>query len=146
MRRFRFKLEKLLALRRYREKEWEIKLAEITGICINLERAIAYAESEKTRVLFKLTAGVGKVDMEILKFRESYTARLSRRVSELVEELSRRRMEQDEIRKKYIEVSRERKVLLKLKERRETEYYKMKRLDEIKEIDDISSSKAKINI
>jgi len=146
VRRFRFRLEKLLALRRYREKEWEIKLAEITGICINLERGIAYAESEKTRVLFKLTAGVGKVDMEILKFRESYTARLSRRVSELVEELSRRRMEQDEIRKKYIEVSRERKVLLKLKERRETEYYKMERLDEIKMIDDISNSKAKINI
>jgi len=144
VRRFQFRLEKLLALRRYREKEWEIRLAEITGICINLEREIAYAESEKTRVLFKLKAGVGKVDMEILNFRESYTARLNRRVAELVEELARRRLEQDEIREKYIKVSRDRKVLSKLKERREAEYYKEQKMNEVKEIDDISNSKAKI--
>ena len=146
MRRFQFRLEKLLSLRRHREKEWEIKLAEITGACINLEKEIAYAEAEKTRVLYKLTAGVGMVDMETLKLREHYTERLNRRVSELVEELAVKRTEQDEIRKKYIEISRDRKVLSKLKERREAEYYKIQRLDEMKEIDDINNSKRKITI
>lgn len=146
MRRFQFRLEKLLSLRRHREKEWEIKLAEITGVCINLEKEIAYAEAEKARVLYKLTAGVGMVDMETLKLREHYTERLNRRVSELVEELAVKRTEQDEIRKKYIEISRDRKVLSKLKERREAEYYKIQRLDEMKEIDDINNSKRKITI
>ncbi|NOY10060.1 MAG: flagellar export protein FliJ [Spirochaetes bacterium] len=145
MRRFRFRLEKLLILRRHAEKEWEIKLAEITGICIKLEKGMIKAESEKTRVLMELKAGRGMVDMEILRYREQYTGRLNHRLRELEDELVKKRIELEKIRKKYIEVSRDRKVIGKLKDRREAEYYKNLKLEEIKIMDDINVKKKYIN-
>jgi len=145
LRRFRFRLEKLLVLRRHAEKEWEIKLAEITGMCIRLEKEMIKAESEKIRVLVELKAGRGMIDMEILRYREHYTGRLNQRLSELEDELIKRRIELEKIRKKYIEVSRDRKVIGKLKDRRGAEYYKKSKLEEIKITDDINVKKNKFN-
>jgi flagellar biosynthesis chaperone FliJ len=44
------------------------------------------------------------------------------------------------VQKKYQEVSRDKKVLEKLKDRRESDYYTQARLEEFKEVDDLSSS------
>jgi len=44
MRRFRFRLEKLLALRRYAEREWEIRLGQATAVVLATKASIAGAE------------------------------------------------------------------------------------------------------
>ena len=49
MQRFQFRLERLLDLRKYREREWELKLAEITGICLMIRRRIEEIHQEITR-------------------------------------------------------------------------------------------------
>jgi hypothetical protein len=46
MRRFQFRLERFLELRRWKEREWEIALAKILGECLLLENRIAEITAE----------------------------------------------------------------------------------------------------
>ena len=52
--------------------------------------------------------------------------------------------EREKIQKEYLEASRDRKVLSKLRERREAQYAKERKLEEVKEIDDINTGRAAI--
>ena len=56
MKAFRFKLERILSLRKHREREWEIKLAEITGECVRLSREIEERSMSKAEAFLKGTA------------------------------------------------------------------------------------------
>ncbi len=140
MRRFQFRLEKILNLRKYREREWEQKLAVISGICLELENRIQMLNMEKQRVAFKYSVEKG-VDVSTLISRELYTLRIDKGIEELADELKKRREELEEVRKKYLEISKERKVLEKLKERQEKRYYEEQKLEEIKIIDDLNNAK-----
>ena len=46
MRRFQFRLERFLELRRWKEREWELALAKMLGECLLLERRIAEIAAE----------------------------------------------------------------------------------------------------
>ncbi len=140
MKRFQFRLEKILNLRRYREREWEQKLAVISGICIGLENRIEMLKREKERVAFRYVVGTN-MDVSTLVSRELYTLRINKGIEELEEELEKRREELEEVRKKYLEVSKERKVLEKLKERQESKYYYEQKLEDIKVVDDLNNAK-----
>ncbi len=140
MRRFQFRLEKILNLRKYREREWEQKLAVISGICIELENRIKMLTMEKQRVAFRYAIGT-EVDVSTLISRELYTLRIDKGIEELEQELAKRKKELEEVRKRYLEVSKERKVLEKLKERQEKKYYYEQKLEEIKIIDDLNNAK-----
>ena len=54
--------------------------------------------------------------------------------------LVEKRREMEKVRLKYLEASKERKVLDKLKERRSGEYYDRQRDEEFKTLDDLNSS------
>ncbi len=140
MKRFQFRLEKLLNLRRYREREWEQKLAVISGICIELENRIRTLEMEKNRISL-LYGGESSINVSTLVSRELYVFRLNRGIEELGTELEEKRRELEKVRAKYLEVSRDRKVLEKLKVRLEKKYYKEQKLEEIKVIDDLTNAK-----
>ena len=139
MKRFRFRLEKILNLRRYREREWEQKLAVISGICLELENRIKMLHVEKERVIANYGSGS---DISSMVSRDLYLFRLDRGMEELGEELQKKRKELERVREEYLRVSGERKVLEKLKERQEKNYYKRERLEEIKVIDDLNNAKA----
>jgi flagellar FliJ protein len=140
MRRFRFRLEKLLELRRHTERQWEIKLAEITGICFLIENRIGEIKVEidsKRGERFRETA---RMDYNSLLVSELYVRRLGIELAEKTEELVKKKAEREEIKNVYLEHSKKRKVLDKLKERRESEYYKDQKREEFKVMDDLNSS------
>jgi flagellar FliJ protein len=140
MRRFQFRLERFLDLRRWKEREWEIRLAHATGKVIMLRNRIAEIGAEIGASYDRSFIRGAGVDIAAMAGRELYVQRLAaereRRSAELVE----RTREMEEVRVRYLEAARERKVLDKLRERRAGEYYERQRDEEYKAIDDLNTA------
>ncbi len=142
MRRFQFRLERFLELRRWKERQWEIALAKILGECLRLERRIEQIGEEiGASRLVAYTEGV-RIDVEAMARRDHYVLRLAKERERTREILTVKRMEMEKVRASYLEASKERKVLDKLKERRSDEYYEHQLDEEFKSIDDMSTSAA----
>ena len=140
MRRFRFRLEKFLDLRRWKEREREIALAKVLGEVLLLEKRIAEIAEEIAASLFGEFRRDNLIDVEAMARRELYAARLSQERKRKREALAVKQRELEEARARYLEASRERKVLDKLRERREAEYYERAIDEEFKEIDDMNTA------
>jgi flagellar FliJ protein len=141
VKRFHFRLERLLELRAYREREWLAKLAEAAGHCVRVNRSLRQ-NSDATAAAFGSDFREGlEVDLSLLMYREQYLARLGVERRHLEDELQRRLARKDEVQKRYLEISRDRKILDKLKERREREFYREQRQEEFKVMDDANGSR-----
>lgn len=139
MRRFRFKLQKVLELRRYSEQEWELKLAEVTGRIVAVEgEIIDWAHRRHDAGRFH--ASVGTLDMVVIRGQEDYVNRIDRRVSELQHRLVGLEAERAKVREGYVEASRKRKALARLKERQAEEYYKGELREEGRVLDEIAGT------
>jgi flagellar export protein FliJ len=136
MRRFDFDLEKVLELRRYAEREWELKLAEVTGRIVGAEREVVQLQSARDSVF---TAGVepGRVDMGALAGRGEYLALIERRTVELRGRLARLEREREDVRSEFLKASRARKAISQLRDRRAAEHYKEARREEAREFDEM---------
>jgi flagellar protein FliJ len=142
MRRFQFRLERFLELRRWKEREWELALAKILGECLLLEKRIAEVAEEIAASLLAVFVSGTRIDIEAMARRELYVQRLAvereRKRATLVE----RRVELERVRAKYLEAAKERKVLDKLKERQRGDYYEHQKDEDFKSIDDMNTSRA----
>ena len=139
MRRFRFKLDKILELRRYAEQEWELKLAEVTGRVVTAEQEIT-EWARKRHDTRRFHAGAGTLDMLIMRTREDYVNRIDLRVLELQHQLVALEVERSKIRDGYMEASKKRKALTRLKERQAEEYYRDALRDEGRVLDEIAGN------
>jgi flagellar FliJ protein len=140
VKRFHFRLERLLEIRSHRERQWLAKLAAASGLCARLMRKITET-GEAARGAFYIDSRKGnELDLAVLTYRENYINRLGRERMSLEKELEQRKRQHSEVQQKYQEVSRDKKVLEKLKEKRESDYYKQAKLGEFKEVDDLNSS------
>jgi len=140
MRRFQFRLERFLDLRRWKEREWEIRLAHATGKVILLKNRIAEIGAEIGASYERsFTSGVA-IDIEAMARRELYVQRLAAERERRNAELAVRTREMEEVRARYLEAARDRKVLDKLKDRRAAEYYERQRDEEYKTIDDLNTA------
>jgi flagellar FliJ protein len=139
MRAFRFSLEKVLELRAYREQEAEIELGRAIGDLSRIENRIkAVAENRHRAAAERFSPGNDA--MQILSY-ENYISRLDQERDKLLEDAAQAELVVEEKRNRYLEASRERKVLDKLREKREKEYRKKMFAEETKELDDISGGK-----
>ncbi len=141
MRRFEFSLEKVLELRRYAEREWELKLAEVTGRIVGAEHEVSRVRGARDEVT-EMGVQPGRIDMTALSGREEYLALLERRSVELRGRIARLEKEREQVRQKYLRASQSRKAISELRIRREREYYKLARKEEVRELDEIGASLA----
>lgn len=139
MKRFRFRLERLLTIRRYHEREWELKLAEISGICLSLENEIGRIRREKANALHNRYK-YGIKEITYLTDTEHYMLRLDQRTKEKQRILAEKTIEREKIQQDYLEASKKRKILDKLKERQAKSYYKEAKEEELKQMDDTNSA------
>ena len=140
MKRFHFRLERLLELRSYRERQWLAKLAAASGHCIRLSQRITEA-SVAARGAFYIDIKRGReLDLSLLSYREHYINRMNLEQKKLKKELEEKLRRRSEVQKEYQEVSRDKKVLEKLRSKRESEYYAQAKLEEFKIADDLNSS------
>jgi flagellar FliJ protein len=131
MKRYKFRLERLLQLRRYVERRWEMKLAEITGECVRLEKHIRGLQREKDSYAGFAEGGAAYSVNEIL-VRETFRSRIDLEMEKASGELESARKKREEVNASYLAASRARKILDKLKERKAEEYYGELRREEAK--------------
>ena len=134
MKRFNFKLEKILKLRENREHETEIELGKAIGILSALETRIKNVAEEKVKAAKSRFSG----DFNEIRSYEFYIWRLDKTRDALLSAAAQAELEVEKRREIYLEASRDRKIISKLKERQEKEYRRAVNLEEIKIIDDIS--------
>lgn len=142
MRRFQFRLERFLDLRRWKEREWELALAKILGECLLLENRITEIGREIGASRLAVFTDGARVDIEAMSRRELYVQRLVKERERTHATLAEKRKEMEKVRARYLEASKERKVLDKLKERRAEEYYGRQKAEEFKTIDDLNTAAA----
>jgi flagellar protein FliJ len=139
MKRFQFRLEHLLELRKYKEREWELKLAKITGVCLALGRRITEIGREINLTIQSLFEAGSIGDYSYRISRELFMTRLRQERKEKEFELEKREEERKKVQEEYLVHSRKRKVLEKLKEKQEQEYYILMKKEEFKALDDINN-------
>ena len=140
MRRFHFSMQQLLKLKIYREKEWEIKLGELTGRMEEIRRRI---EECTSRRLEGFTARAASVrDFNALRDADNYILRMEQQTERLRRDLNTLAKEREEIQSHYIEASRERKVFDRLREKQEAAFYKEEERSQVMLQDDLNSSAA----
>jgi flagellar FliJ protein len=134
LRRFNFKLEKILKLRENRERETEIELGKAIGILSAIENKIKNVAEEKAVAVKNRFSG----NFNQMRAYEFYIQRLDKTRDTLLLAAAEAELEVEKAREIYLEASRDRKVFTNLKERKEKEYRHKVNLEEIKMIDDIS--------
>ena len=136
MKKFSFRLEKVLSLRAFKEKEAKVELgravAEVESIQQQLEQ-VARERFEQNK------ARSGNSNIHDLQIIEHYINRLDLRKEELLEELVQAQLIVEEKRRILNEAMKETKVLSKLKEKKQAVHRKEVLLDAEKTLDDIAN-------
>ena len=136
MKRFRFRLEKVLEVREYYERIAEMKLAAAAGRCALLERNLAEnARATRDAALQRFGPGRDLADMQAA---ELYARRLAAEMERTLKALAFAEAERETARQGYVAASKETKLLTKLRERGEAEYYRSAVREEVKILDDLS--------
>ncbi len=137
MRRFAFKLEKLLELRSFYEHKAELVLAEKAGRCATLQNRlneIAQLRARTGREMYE--SGHSLPDFRAA---ELYMIRLDKERDKLIEELALAEAEREKARLEYLEKHRDKEAIEKVKERRAAEYYRDALREETKVLDEVGS-------
>ena len=135
MKPFTFKLEKILDLRKYHEDETKIELGRAIGVLAELESRFSALAGERARAAAaQFSPGNNAAQIQQYMF---YLLRLDTAKEQLLNDITLAEMKVEEAREAFIEASRERKVLDKLKEKRGKEYRKEMLAEETKTLDDI---------
>jgi flagellar FliJ protein len=140
MRRFRFRLERLLEIRRYRERQAELVLAVATGRCIELQNRMSEARALMAQQLVERASAGGRLDLDALQWSEAYRRHLAGVMEASARDLVVREKERREAQSVYAGRARERKVLDKLRERRQLDYTHEERSREARTLDDVSQA------
>jgi flagellar FliJ protein len=136
VKRFRFKLEKALDLRIHRERETKIALGKAVGTLSHIEHNLEILACERFNAgEERFSPAYGTADILV---HDLYIRRLEETQDRLLQEAAVAELKVEEARDEYLEASRDRKVLDKLKEKRYEEYRKIREAEDIKSMDDIA--------
>ncbi|MDR1863902.1 MAG: flagellar export protein FliJ [Treponema sp.] len=138
MRRFDFKLEKILRLRKYEEEEAKIELGRALGSLAAAETQLRSLGEERFRAAqAQFSPSNGAAGIRQYMF---YLLRLDNRKEELLKEAALAGQKVEEAREVFNEAFQNRRRLDKLKEKREREYKDAAEAEENKAIDDIAGN------
>ena len=141
MKRFSFKLEKILELRKFREEECKLALGQAISALNAIENEIM-----KTAVRRHEAAEQRLANPQEMREWDYYILRLDREAESLAEQAAQAEMIVEEKRELYLEASRELKAVEKLKEKKQKEYRKELLDYEMAEIDELVSADPDNNI
>ena len=136
MRRFQFRLERILNLRQHTEDQAEQNLARVYGEYARLEGELGRLSQERDAT-FRLGDYGARADISYRMAQSAYITYLEQRAGHVEAERAEIETELEKARGEYREAMKQRKVLDNLKTRRSEEYYKEQRRAEGRELDDI---------
>jgi flagellar FliJ protein len=138
LKRFRFSLEKVLELRKYREQEARLELGRAVGELQAIEDQIRETGAVRhNAAAARFSSGNAP---EIINY-ENYINRLDQLKEKLLKDAAAAELVVEEKRKAWLEASRDRKVVDRLREKREAEYRGKMAKEERAELDDIANDR-----
>jgi flagellar FliJ protein len=138
MRRFRFSLENILELREHLEREAELALGRAVGELAAIENRLRELALLKLRAREEHRDPPAENLADYYRNRDRYIRRLDQTKEELLQQAAQAQARVEEARTSYLEASRERKVLDKLKEKQAAAYRKESFAAEVKTLDDMA--------
>jgi flagellar FliJ protein len=139
MKAFSFSREKVLDLRKFYENEAKIELGRAIGVLTGIESRINSLGEERARAAAaQFSPGNSAVMIQQYMF---YLLRLDSVREQLLQEAALAEMKVEEARKAFLETSRERKILDKLREKQQKEYRKAVLAEETKVQDDLADGR-----
>lgn len=137
MKKFSFKLQKILGLREFNEKQAQIELAKAISVSDILKAELKDIADKKNK---NSHARSQTSDINYLQSIEKYIQRLDLRTEEILEELTKAEIIIEEKRKLMGEAMKNRKVLTKLKDKKKEEHRYDVLLSEEEIMDDIANT------
>ena len=131
-------MEKLLEIRKFKERERSLELAEVTGRYIGKEREIEKFAALRKQILKGRFNSADNMMSADSVFFDSQISAVREKIASLTEELEEIGREREKVREKYLEALKEKNVLEKLKEKKRAEHKKSETGKEDKALDDIS--------
>ncbi|UTC65870.1 MULTISPECIES: flagellar export protein FliJ [unclassified Treponema] len=141
MKRFEFRLEKLLNLREFYEHQAEIELAHAIARKEHIDLELKQIAQLKIKTGTEFNPSTAEIDITELHAAQNYVILLDKKRDELLEKLIFAEQLIEEKRKTYIEAASKRKVISKLKEKKRELWEKENIKSEEKYIDDIITYK-----
>jgi flagellar FliJ protein len=138
MKRFVFKLEKILQLRKYEEQEAKIELGRALGALTAIETQIRSLAEERSRTAAVQFSPANSAAM--IRQYMFYLLRLDNRKEELLKDAALAEQKVEEAREVFKTAFQNRQILDKLKEKKETEDTDAQQAEENKMIDDIAGN------
>ena len=136
MKPFSFRFEKILGFRVHSENEAKIELGRAISALADIENRIRLLGQERVRAAAEqYSPGNNIVQIQQYMY---YLLRIDAAIEQLQKEAVAAEMKVEEAREAFLEASKERKVLDKLREKRLKEYKKEFFAEETKTLDDIS--------
>lgn len=136
MKRFSFRLEKLLNYRQFREREAEINLGKANAARDAIQLELDTNALKRVRTAADRHQGLSVPELLAI---EHFISRLDSNREKLLEKLVMADLEVEKAREFYIKATRERRVLSKLREKKTDEWKKYVTEEEAAVLDDISN-------
>jgi flagellar protein FliJ len=139
MKRFNFRLEKVMQLRKFKEDECKLALGQAISILNIIENDIkmtAVKRHNATEQRFNAGQDMASWD--------NYILRLEQEAEKLAEQAAQAELVVEEKRALYIEAQKDLKAIEKLKEKRKKEYRKEMMDLQMTEIDDMTAARYKL--
>ncbi|MCL2763757.1 MAG: flagellar export protein FliJ [Treponema sp.] len=141
MKKFNFKLEKVLRIKKFNEEECKMALGQAISVLNLIEKQIM-----QTAVKRHNAASQRFNDPAQMIFWDTYILRLEREAEQLAEKAAQAEMVVEEKRVLYQEAYKELKAIEKLKEKRYEEYRKDYFVSEMNQIDELTSARQIMNL
>ena len=145
MKRFNFKLDKVLKLREFLEDQSKIELGQAIGALSGIENEIKMTAQARKTAAIQRFAGVNMAannpaqsncGIDMLDW-DNYIARLNVETEQLLKKAAQAELVVEEKREIYLSASRDVKVLEKLREKQAKEYRREYFAAETRELDDL---------
>jgi flagellar FliJ protein len=131
-------MEKLLEIRKFKERERSLELAEVTGRYMKKENEIKHLLSMRKQILKNRFNYADKNITADSVFYDTQISAVREKIMHLEKELEEIEKERKSVRGRYIEALRDKNVLEKLKEKKMAEHKKSEMGKEEKALDDIA--------
>ncbi|MCL2720177.1 MAG: flagellar export protein FliJ [Treponema sp.] len=136
MKRFKFPLEKVLQLRKYKEEECKIALGQAISVLNMIENKIKETAVKHHQAAFqRFNEPLDMASWDL------YILRLEQEAEKLAAQAAQAQIVVDEKRALYLEAQKDLKAIEKLKEKQKKAYRKEMLDNEMAEVDDITSAR-----
>jgi len=136
MKRFKFGLEKIMQLRKFKEEECKLALGQAVSILNKIENEIKQTAIKRHNAALQRFADIGETGAW-----ENYIIRLDQEAQKLTEKAAQAEIVVEEKRALYLEAQKDLKVIEKLKEKKQKEYHKETLDFEMTEIDNLTAAR-----